>query len=250
MSKNSTVKDDREPHYRGSFLMETKEDMAAMFRQIHGSYDVLNHLFSFGNDVRWRRKSAALLRFRKADRILDFGAGTGDFATAVRRSANVQVAALDLVPEMMKRLLQKRDGNDLSWVTLIVGDGERLPFADETFDGVVAGFVGRNLFSLKGGLREMSRVLKTGGRVGFLEFCRPTNPVIKAVTWLYFRTIVSLLGNLFAPKDLPAYSYLIHSIEEFLGPDELAQIFREVGFRKVRTKMFNLETVALTMGEK
>lgn len=241
---------DNEPHHWGSFFIRTKDDMAAMFRRIQKRYDLLNHIFSLGRDIAWRRQSAKLLQFERADRILDFGAGTGDFTMALRRSVDVNIVALDLVPDMFDRFRAKLSGEDATRLAMVIGDGERLPFADSAFEGVVAGFVGRNLFDLKGGLREILRVLTPGGKLGFLEFSRPGNPVVKAVTWAYFRFIVARLGNLFLPREMPAYSYLIHSVGAFHTVAELSHILRKVGFKNICSYPFNLGTVVLTTGEK
>ena len=201
-----------------------------MFRHISARYDLMNHLFSFGNDIRWRRKSAKILAFKGGEKVLDFGAGTGDFGLAVRKKAEVEVVALDLVLEMLEKMKQKA-GNDASWLSPVVADGEEIPFSDRIFDGAVAGFVGRNLFDIRQGLSEIYRVLKSGGRLGFLEFCRPDSGVVRLVSWLYFRIIVTPLGNLIVPRKLPAYRYLIDTIEAFLSAEQMRELFRDVGFR-------------------
>lgn len=241
---------DKEPHYRGSFIIETKQDMAAMFRRIHKQYDFLNRLFSLWNDKQWRRRSCELLSFSAGSRILDFGSGTGDFALAIRENTDVTVVALDLVPEMLQRFRSKIGESNSNWVTFLVGDGEKLPFPDNSFDGVVAGFVGRNLFDLKSGLREILRILKPGGKIGFLEFCQVKNPFVKVGTWVYFHTIVNFLGILFVRKGPRAYTYLIDTIEQFHTHDELLEVFKGVGFQHIWGHAFNFGTVALTVGEK
>ena len=220
-----------------------------MFRQISPRYDLLNHLFSLGSDIRWRKKSARALDFQSGDKILDFGAGTGDFAFAARKQTNVEVVALDLVPEMLDKMKQKA-GNNADWLSFVTADGEDIPFSDDSFDGAVAGFVGRNLLDLRQGLSEIRRVLKPGGHLGFLEFCRPDSGLMKVISWLYFRMIVKPLGNLLVPKKLPAYRYLIDTIEAFHSAAQMRHLFQDIGFRDVHTIRFNLGTVALTVGTK
>lgn len=221
-----------------------------MFRQVHRRYDFFNHLFSLGNDIRWRRKSSTLLEFDSRDLILDVGAGTGDFSIAVSRQSNATVIALDLVPEMVERYRVKMDKKGLKNFSATIADGETLPFADEVFDGVIAGFVGRNLLNLKQALLEIHRVIKIGGKVGFLEFCRTHNLLVKTLNWLYFRTVISQMGNLLLPKDLRAYTYLIDSIEGFYSIEELRKIFTDVGFQDIHYHQFNMGTVTLLVGKK
>lgn len=223
--------------------------MADMFRHVGPRYDLLNHLFSLGSDIRWRRKSARALNFKSGYKVLDFGAGTGDFAFAVRKQANIEVVALDLVPEMLD-LMREKARDNVDWLSFVVADGEDIPFSDDSFDGAVAGFVGRNLLDLRQGLSEIRRVLKPGGRLGFLEFCRPDSGIMRTVSWLYFRLIVTPLGNLLVHSKLPAYRYLIDTIEAFHSAAQMRHLFQDVGFRDVHTIRFNLGTVALTVGTK
>lgn len=247
MSNNSQG---NEPHYRGSFFIGARSDMVDMFRRVHKYYDRFNHLFSFGIDIRWRRKSVKLLQFKDSDTVLDFGAGTGDFTITIRKTAEARIIALDLVMEMFDRFKSKLTKHNMLGIDLVIGDGETLPFPDGVFDGVVAGFVGRNLFDLELGLREILRVLKSGGRLGFLEFSKPVNPIVRAISWIYFRLIVAFIGNLFMPKYFPAYSYLIDSVERFYTVNELSAIFKKTGFTIICPYRFNLGTVILMMGEK
>jgi SAM-dependent methyltransferase len=53
------------------------------------------------------------------------------------------------------------------------GDAERLPFADESFDGVVAGFLVNHLPRAERALAEFARVLRPGGRVALTVWDRP-----------------------------------------------------------------------------
>src|SRR3954451_13907224 len=53
------------------------------------------------------------------------------------------------------------------------GDAERLPFADESFDAVVAGFVVNHLPRPERALAEFARVLRPGGRVAVPVWDRP-----------------------------------------------------------------------------
>lgn len=247
MSKISTS--EKEPHYRGSFFIESKQDMVEMFRQVGPRYDLLNHLFSLGRDINWRRKSVQALNFKPGDRILDFGAGTGDFGLEVRRQVEVDVIALDLSLEMLGIMRQKA-GEHAEWLSLTIADGENIPFSDNSFAGAVAGFVGRNLFDLRQGLSEIRRVLQTGGRLGFLEFCRPESSIMRIVSWLYFRLFVLPLGGLIQHRMWPAYRYLIDTIEAFHSAAQMRYLLSDVGFRDVHTLRFNLGTVALTVGTK
>ena len=238
-----------EPHYRGSFSISSKDDMENMFRQVEKHYDFLNRLFSFGLDLRWRRKSAKILEFPDNSLILDLGAGTGDFSIALRKESKVNIVAVDLVEEMLTRF-ESKINNEENWARFIIADGENLPFPENEFNGVITAFVGRNFLDLEKGLSEIKRVLKEDGKIGFLEFCTPENLLIRRLRWIYFHTFIPLIGWFFMKGNVNAYRYLVKSIEQFYTVNEMKDIFKSAGFKQVESHTFNLGTVALITGEK
>lgn len=245
-----SVASPREPLDRGSFFVRTKGDVAEMFRAVHQRYDLLNWVFSLGQDRKWRRRSALRLDLPSGAWVLDVGAGTGEFALAIRRRAAANVVMLDLVPEMLRRAVAKWEEARLGAMLPLVGDGEALPFCDDVFDGVVAGFVGRNVLDLRAAFCEMRRVLKSGGRLGYLEFCRPEGRVVPALTHLYFRSWIPFFGNLLSSRRVGAYTYLVDSIERFHTAGGQTAIAESCGFREVAATTFNLGTVVLVTGRK
>lgn len=94
-------------------------------------------------------------------RILDAGCGSGPLAKAlVDRGASV--TGFDS-SEAMISLARKRLGEATE---LLVADlGQPLPFADDTFDDVVASLVFHYLQDWLGPLMEIRRVLRPGGRL-------------------------------------------------------------------------------------
>jgi SAM-dependent methyltransferase len=91
--------------------------------------------------------------------VLDVGCGTAETATLVRRECpDASYVGVDasLQAVLLARGLE-RPG------TFIRADGDRLPFADETFDGVVSFFALEHFTSPREVLEEMSRVLRRGG---------------------------------------------------------------------------------------
>ena len=57
-----------------------KEQVAQMFDNISGRYDLLNHLLSMNIDKLWRRTAVKLLKPYNPGVLLDVATGTGDFA--------------------------------------------------------------------------------------------------------------------------------------------------------------------------
>ncbi|MQA04965.1 MAG: methyltransferase domain-containing protein [Streptosporangiales bacterium] len=99
--------------------------------------------------------------------FLDVGAGSGALAIpAARRGADV--LAIDLAPTMIERLNARARG--MPNLRGRVMDGEHLDLADDSFD-VAASVNGVTLFpGVDGGIAEMVRVTKPGGRVVLVCF--------------------------------------------------------------------------------
>ena len=111
-------------------------------------------------------------------------------------------------------------------------DVAELPFADNTFDGVMVGFGIRNVTHMAQGFQEMYRVLKPGGHFMCLEFSKPRNAVFRVLYDFYSFAVMPLLGELIAGSR-QAYTHLPETIRLFPLPDELAAILTEIGFSRV-----------------
>ena len=137
-----------------------KEQVTKMFNNIANSYDFLNHSLSLGMDNVWRK-----IAIKKIDnnpkRILDIATGTADFAITAAKYTDAHITGIDISDGMLdigrkkirKKKLEKR-------ITLKNADSECLPFSDNSFDAVIAGFGVRNFENLNKGLSEIFRVLK------------------------------------------------------------------------------------------
>jgi len=105
----------------------------------------------------------------KPFRLLDVGCGTGQFVAEVRdRFPHAEVVALDLVRGMLERGRERweRIGDR---VRPVQGDGERLPFVDQTFDVITCANSFHHYPHQDQAIREMQRVLKPGGRLILLD---------------------------------------------------------------------------------
>jgi len=124
------------------------------------------------------------------------------------------------------------------------GDALELPYADDSFDAATVGFGARNFSDLGGGLREMARVVRPGGRVVVLEMTTPTRPPLSLFYKVWFDRVVPVIGGLaggFArlsrrPAAGPAqvglaeaYTYLPNSVKRFHSPVALAAEMERAG---------------------
>jgi demethylmenaquinone methyltransferase/2-methoxy-6-polyprenyl-1,4-benzoquinol methylase len=215
-----------------------------MFDRIAPTYDVLNRVLSARSDVRWRKRAVARLGLTGRERILDACTGTGDVAVALAKAGAARVDATDFSPEMVRLGRAKAEGLG-ERVAFQVADTTRLPFADATFDGATVAFGVRNLEDLDGGLRELARVVRPGGRLVVLEFSVPTNPVSRTLYLTYFLVVLPLIGNLVSGGADSAYAYLPRSVLAFPDPAALAERLRRAGFASVDVEPLSLGIATL-----
>lgn len=218
-----------------------------MFARIAGRYDLMNRLMTFGQDQRWRRAVIRRAALTPGSRALDLGAGTGDLALEMRaRQPQAWPLAADFTVEMM-RVGQRRPGGEaLDWCA---SDALNLPYASESFDAVVSGFLMRNVGDLRRALQEQRRVLKPGGRIVILDTTRPPENLLAPFIRFHLNVVIPALGGLIT-GDADAYTYLPDSTQGFLQAEQLAARLAEVGFRGVSFQRMMLGTVALHWGVK
>ncbi len=229
-------------------LVGRSGEVRAMFTRIARRYDVMNALMTAGRHHAWRRAAAREVAAAPPGPVLDLATGTADLALAVRRLApGRRVVGADFAEAMLGEARRKLAARGAAGVALVAADAQALPFADRAFACVVSAFLLRNLEDLGGGLAEMRRVTRPGGRVVALDIVRPRLPVWDAVFGLYFRRLVPALGALVA-RDRRAYAYLPASVDRFVTPAGLARLMAEAGLRQVAWRTLGLGTVALHTG--
>jgi SAM-dependent methyltransferase len=123
----------------------------------------------------WVRPAFAKLGDVRGKRVLDYGCGHGMAAVVLARRG-ADVTAFDLSPGYVREAEQRAEANGIH-VRFTVADGERLPFADESFDAVWGSAVLHHLDMDAAG-RELRRVLAPGG---VAVFCEPWggNPLLE-----------------------------------------------------------------------
>jgi demethylmenaquinone methyltransferase/2-methoxy-6-polyprenyl-1,4-benzoquinol methylase len=127
-------------------------------------------------------------------------------------------------------------------------DALELPYDDDGFDAVTVGFGVRNFADLGRGIRELTRVLKPGGRLMILEITQPTRPPLSTFFSVWFDRIVPLIGR-FA-GDSAAYSYLPESVKRFPSPAGLAAIMDGAGLERIRWTILAGGIIAIHSGRR
>ncbi len=215
-----------------------------MFDLIAPRYDEFTRLFSFGMDAGWKRTAIRaatrdLMTMRDSPvqteiNVLDLAAGTGDVAVGIAREvARARVIAIDASESMIAAArvrLSARDADVADRVTPRTGDMMQLEIDDASMDVVTASYGVRNVPTAAGALREMRRVLRTGGRLVLLDFYRPEPRVWRALLLWYLRQAGNTVGWLWHREPV-VYGYIASSIDHFVSWQRMSAMLVDAGFR-------------------
>jgi ubiquinone/menaquinone biosynthesis C-methylase UbiE len=154
----------------------TQADVTARYDRIARFYDIVDRPMDLLGGVA-RRRRRLLARARGA--TLEVGVGTGRNLDVYPPDADV--IGIDTSANMLVRARQRADRLGVP-VSLELADVQQLPFADATFETVVATCVFCSVADPVAGLREAARVVRPGGQVLLLEHVRPQTPLLG---WLF-----------------------------------------------------------------
>jgi demethylmenaquinone methyltransferase/2-methoxy-6-polyprenyl-1,4-benzoquinol methylase len=231
---------------------ESREGIWKMFDQISPRYDLVNHLFSFGADLYWRRKLIRHLPHGKKLRLLDLATGTGDqLLTIVKKAKQVETAlGLDLSPEMIRvgqgKIIDKPYAHQ---VTLMEGDATNLYLRNGAVDCVTISFGIRNVVDVEKCLSECFRVLTPSGKLLILEFSLPKNRFFRFFHLGYLRFILPYAAG-WITRSTKAYKYLNKTIETFPYGEAFCDKMKKAGFYRVKAYPMTFGVVTLYIGEK
>lgn len=231
---------------------EKAERVRAVFDSVAVNYDLMNDLMSGGLHRLWKRFTLGRTGIRPGDRALDVAGGTGDLSAGMAKQVGPAglVCHTDINRQMLdqgrRRLV---DAGVFANVSSLQADAEHLPFADGTFHCVTIGFGLRNCTDKAAALREMTRVLRPGGRLLVLEFSQPAVPLLEPLYALYSFRILPWLGEVVA-RDAASYRYLAESIRMHPDQEALRGLMTAAGLEDVQYHNLSGGIVALHIGYK
>ncbi len=216
------------------------QKIQSIFSDVAKSYDTANNAMTFGLAHAWRKKVVKLSNTPKNGSVLDCATGTGDLAIEFKKvlGAKSKVVGVDFCKEMLDFAPQKAKSKGLD-IDFQLGDVLDLDFESETFDTVTIAYGIRNVENTVGGLKEMWRTLKPGGKLLVLE-TGEGNGVFSLPVGVYTKYVVPVLGG-FISKKKHAYSYLSSSSQAFPSKEkflDLCNTLSNVKRASYKTLMF------------
>lgn len=165
-----------EPAGRGlGAALESKEPRKRSFadyrRFVRNHYDgvpgaltALTGLVTGHEALAGRLLSSSGFDVRGCRRILDAGCGNGRYTKFLLRRADPDalLTGFDYSQQMLRRARARLHSDR---PTHVVADLTRLPYADESFDAVICGWVLEHLPDPRPGLSELARVLRPRGKL-------------------------------------------------------------------------------------
>jgi len=200
-----------------------------IFRGLSRSYDRVLAVLTLMQDAHWKTWLLDHSGDNERRTILDIGCGTGVLEERLPRSA--QVVGIDITEEMV-RLAKSKEIPSIK--TLSIGDGEHLPFRDESFDTILSCYVVKycNPSRL---VKEMSRVLRKEGVLVLYDFTRPRGalaPFLTGYTYGVLR-VIGLITKLFDPEAALTYMVLPDIIQSRIWDDDFEEVLKSAGFSRV-----------------
>ena len=228
---------------------DKKYQIIKMFDNIAATYDLLNGMLSFKMDYIWRKTTIKNIT-NNPKKILDIATGTADLAIMAAKYTNAKITAIDISKNMLQIGNEKIKKHNFSKrIKLQLADAEQLPFDNNSFQAITAGFGVRNFENRDKGLSEMHRVLSDNGLILIIEPSKPSIFPIKQIYNLYFSYILPLIGKIIS-KDKDAYEYLNQSVNHFPSQRIFLKKLNEIGFRECKHIPLTLGIVSLYIAKK
>lgn len=212
------------------------------YSKIFKQYDLINKLFTFGMDKKWRNKTVELCLETKPNEILDLCCGTGDLSIELAKKSGdtCLVTGYDMNESMLKKANEKGAGLK-SKLKFIKGKASQIPFNSQQFDCITISFGFRNLTYENPEqlihIQEMHRVLKPGGKLIILESGVPTNAIVKLFYKIFLYLFLVPLGGIIS-GNFKAYYYLAKSSANFYPLYQIETMLFNEGFKEITNHSF------------
>ena len=140
-------------------------------------------------------RSRSFLPKNKQYKVLDLGIGGANLAKYVVKNPLFSLTGLDFDENLLNKVTRKRVD-----IPLVVGDAEKMPFEDESFDIIVHNQTLHHFPSIERVLGDIHRVLKKDGLLFSIE-TNGWNPLVKyghTTPWTKKKRLISSNQKVFS----------------------------------------------------
>ena len=159
-----------------------------LFNRTASQYRNVDKATGLGAGMWYRRRALRQAGLVSGMHVLDVACGPG----LVAQCAHGIVGPFGLVIGLDPSIGMLREARKGPCGKLVIGIGERLPFAGSKFDFLSMGYALRHLSDLRMAFAEYRRVLKPGGIVLLLDICRPRSPLLLSLSRFYIKTVLGI----------------------------------------------------------
>ncbi|MFD1608718.1 class I SAM-dependent methyltransferase [Oceanobacillus luteolus] len=106
----------------------------------------------------------------EGDIVADLGAGNGFFTIPLAEKTKTIVYAVDIEPKMLELLKERAKKANIDNIQYVLSDLEEIKLDDHSVDKAVISLVLHELPNLQQALKEVKRILKSGGQLYLLEW--------------------------------------------------------------------------------
>jgi ubiquinone/menaquinone biosynthesis C-methylase UbiE len=162
--------------------------------------------------------------------LLDYGTGRGAalFAAVEYLNGSGTVTGIDISEQMISQLQNEVNDKNIQNVSLAVMDGENLKFNENTFDVVISSAVIHLIEDKLAGLKQIYRVLKTGG---VFAFSVPGEP--PSSEWAFHKELYE--------KYLPTINPKLWQPSQDQKNTDYLMLLKEAGFVDISTEHMPVE---------
>lgn len=159
--------------------------------------------------------------FRNGVKVLDVGTGPGTIPLQLQRMhGRAFFMGLDISLDMLRKATANRDQMALS-VSFLSGDGESLPFCDQSIDVVTSFFALHHMDRPDRFLAEADRVLKPDGRLLIIDFRRDMSRFVFGLLNTVWQLIFFFSSGRFGFRDSVLSAWRPDEIETFFDRNRL-----------------------------
>lgn len=194
-----------------------KEVQHGRFLAQQGAGEIWNWESAAGK-LRWARRVRMLSSHLKPGMtVLELGCGTGSFTRELARSG-ADVTAIDVSPELLEIANANSSAPNVHYQ---IQNAYALTYPEGAFDSVVGSSVLHHL-EIEAGIRDIYRVLRSGGTIFFTEpnMLNPQIAIQKNIPWIKRK-----LGD--SPDETAFFRW------------RLARLLERTGYREVRIEPFD-----------